>query len=127
MSPANNDGTNSIDHENNNCEEEEHKSENDALVYSELLGKTDKLNDETVQSERTYKSEKRKSSVGLQRILSEGDDEEDVQDIDRIMREMELTDDLSCGYWFFRGAFIQRFVWNFFLLLFWVYTFKCRE
>ncbi|KAL5285653.1 hypothetical protein ACFFRR_007383 [Megaselia abdita] len=87
-------------------------SGNDALVYSELLGKTDndKFNGkESEVSERMFKIEKRKSSVGLQRMLSEGDDEEDLQDIDMILREMELTDDLSCGYWFFRGAFIQRF------------------
>lgn len=99
------------DHENSNCEENEDlkSSEIDGLVYSELTEKTDKFN-EAVESERRFANEKRKSSVGLQRILSEGDDEEDVQDIDMILKEMELTDDLSCGYWFFRGAFLQRFV-----------------
>lgn len=104
MSPEN-------DHENNNCHEEEDlkKSEIDALVYSELSVKTDKFN-EAEESERRFSTEKRKSSVGLQRILSEGDDEEDIQDIDMIMKEMEVTDDLSCGYWFFRGVFLQRFV-----------------
>lgn len=102
--------------ENNNCDEKEDlkSSEIDGLVYSELLEKTDKFN-EAVDSERRFTNEKRKSSVGLQRILSEGDDEEDVQDIDMILKEMEVTDDLSCGYWFFRGAFLQRFVFCIYL------------
>lgn len=89
-----------IENENNNRDEEKNS----------LMDKTDKLLMERVENFGKVPNENRKNSLSFQKILSDDGEEDDVQDIDKIMREMEITDDLSCGYWFFKGAFLQRFV-----------------
>lgn len=91
---------------------------------SNTMDASDKNTTQTISSDRSdnadaYNAESKllKSSIngsaprnGLkkQKSVKSEQDRKMTEDINKLLRDMPLTDDMTCGFWIFKGTFFQR-------------------
>ncbi|XP_023302200.2 solute carrier organic anion transporter family member 74D [Lucilia cuprina] len=50
-----------------------------------------------------------KNGLKKQKSVKSEQDRKMTEDINKLLRDMPLTDDMTCGFWIFKGTFFQRF------------------
>ena len=49
-----------------------------------------------------------KNGLKTQKSVKSEQDRKMTEDINNLLRDMPLTDDMTCGFWIFKGTFFQR-------------------
>ncbi|XP_055623979.1 solute carrier organic anion transporter family member 74D-like [Toxorhynchites rutilus septentrionalis] len=83
------------------CHELEERKNSTNHVASDLEQRLDPEDDCTKQYEDSKNSEKTNNGPEFQRMLPD--------DLDEMFKDMPQTEDTTCGYWIFKGDFLQKF------------------
>lgn len=49
-----------------------------------------------------------KNGLKKQKSVKSEQDKKMTEDINKLLRDMPLTDDMTCGFWIFKGTFFQK-------------------
>lgn len=49
-----------------------------------------------------------RNGLKKQKSVKSEQDRKMTEDINKLLRDMPLTDDMTCGFWIFKGTFFQR-------------------
>lgn len=84
----------------------------------EIVKNAQQDNGETIDYERDVDVESRlldngnvkssEKSNGVQNDEKTDNEQTMSEEINKILRDMPLTDDVTCGFWLFKGRFFQR-------------------
>ncbi|XP_053963172.1 solute carrier organic anion transporter family member 3A1-like isoform X1 [Anastrepha ludens] len=84
----------------------EHERDKDAQDSHETIDRDNDVESRLLDNGNVKSSEK---SNGAKNNEKSHHDQSMTDEINQILRDMPLTDDMTCGFWIFKGRFFQRF------------------